>query len=255
MALIWRRIGTSGWCALLMAAILPIAASAENTWQVNFDAANPPFMYGSPNHAEGLYPALVAAVFSQMGKPVNLSAKPWKRALSELELGVAGVGGIYKTEERLRKYDYSEALFVERIAVYYHHDRPIAFAGLPDLYGKRVGTLLGWSYGDEFDHARSTGKIIVEEVPSDAQNFDKLAHGRLDAVLAIEQVGVSHLRTSGNTGILKSPVYLVEKSTHLAFHKKAEATRLLADFNRALLDIRKNGVYGRILGQHGLADK
>jgi len=249
------RFWILAWRMFLAMAAFPLAASAENPYIVNFDAANPPFMYGSSRHAEGLYPSLVAAVFNQMGKPVILSAKPWKRALRELELGVAGVGGIYKTEERLHKYDYSDALFVERIAVYYHRDRPIRFEDLSDLKGKRVGTLLGWSYGDEFDDARSARKIIVEEVPSDIQNFDKLARGRLDAVLAIEQVGANILTADGYAGIRKSPAYLAEKSTHLAFHKQAEAAALLADFNHALRDIRQNGVYGRILNQHNLAPR
>jgi polar amino acid transport system substrate-binding protein len=244
-----------GWLICLGAAIFPGRTTAGDAWLVNFDAANPPFMYGSVQHAEGLYPALVDAAFTQMGKPVNLSAKPWKRALSELDLGIAGVGGIYKTEERLRKYDYSDPLFVERIAVYYHRDRPIIFSELPDLFGKRVGTLLGWSYGDDFDRARKAGKITVDEVPSDAQNFDKLARGRVDVVLAIEQVGTSFLRASGNTDILKSSIYLVEQSTHLAFLRKTDAARLLPDFNRALQDIRRNGVYGRILSQHNLAER
>lgn len=249
------RFSILAWCMTLSLTAAPAVALAEQATLVNFDAANPPFMYGSAQHADGLYPSLVVAVFNQMGKPVKLSAKPWKRALRELDLGVAGVGGIYKTEERLRKYDYSEVLFVERIAVYHHHDKPVAFDELSDLYGKRVGTLLGWSYGDEFDNARKAGKILVEEVPSDVQNFDKLARGRLDAVLAIEQVGAGILKSGSYTGIQKSPVYLAEKSTHLAFHKKAEAAVLLAEFNRALRDIRQNGVYGRILSQHNLAHR
>lgn len=252
----------SGWrvrvwrsCLLLSLAACSFPAAAESPFLVNFDAANPPFMYGTAQHAEGLYPELIGAVFNQMDKPVGLSAKPWKRAIGELELGLAGVGGIYQTEERLKKYDYSDALFVERIAVYYHRDRPITYAALPDLYGKRVGVLLGWSYGDEFDQARKEGKIVVDEVPSDAQNFDKLARGRLDAVLAIEQVGANLLRMSRNTDILKSPVYLAEKSTHLALHKKMQATPLLADFNRSLREIRKNGTYGRILERFSLAER
>lgn len=250
-AQVWKR----GWFLLLSLAVFPYSMAVDNPILINFDAANPPFMYGSMQHAEGLYPELVAATFRQMEVPVLLSAKPWKRAIGELELGLAGIGGIYKTEERLKKYDYSDTLFVERIAVYYHRDGPVTYASLSDLHGKRIGVLLGWSYGDEFDQARSSGKMTVEEVPSDAQNFDKLAKGRLDVVLAIEQVGTNLLRNNRNIDIQKSPVYLVEKSTHLALHKKMEGTMLLTDFNRSLHEIRKSGAYGRILKRFGLADR
>lgn len=242
-------------CSVLVCALWPWSSQAQTELLINFDAANPPFMYGSSNQAEGLYPELIGAVFHQMGRPVSLAAKPWKRALGELDLGIAGVGGIYKTEDRLKKYDFSEPLFVERIVVYYNHDKAVNYRMLSDLYGKRVGILLGWSYGDKFDNARKAGKIIVEEVYADTQNFDKLVQGRVDAVLAIEQVGSSLMREPRNASVGKSLVFLAENPTHLAFNKQMHVEALLSAFNRALNEIKKNGTYTQIVDKMATASK
>jgi polar amino acid transport system substrate-binding protein len=228
---------------------LPTGVRAQNAVTIDVDAANPPFMYGTAAQAQGLYPELVKAAFLRMKQPAILAAKPWKRVLSELDLGLAGAGGIYQTGERARKYDFSEPLFNERIMVYFHRNRPLDFRSLADLEGLRVGVLLGWSYGDDFDAARKSGKVIAEEVASDRQNFDKLAQGRLDAVLAIEQAGSSLLALPGFGAIEKSPVYLTENLTYLAFNKNQHTEQLLKDFNRTLQEMRKDGSYAEIVNR------
>jgi polar amino acid transport system substrate-binding protein len=235
--------------SLLLPLFFPAPVRAELVLLVDVDSGNPPFMYGTATQAEGFYPELVAAAFERMKRPVQLSAKPWKRALAELDLGIAGVAGIYKTDERLKKYDFSESLFAERIAVYYNITQPVRFKELSDLYGKRIGVLLGWSYGDAFDRARSERKFMVEEVYNDSQNFEKLAQGRVDAVLAIEQVGAIQLRNIRFSAIERSPAMLAEKTTHLALPKQMHAGGLLVEFNQVLQDMRKDGTYARILGR------
>lgn len=243
------------WLLRAILAFWPLLGHAEPGVLINFDASNPPFMYATGERADGLYPELIAAVFAQMKRPVKFAAKPWKRAVGELDLGEAGVGGIYKNEARLKKYDFSDPLFVERIVVYYQREKPLQYRSLADLYGKRVGVILGWSYGDDFDNARKAKSIAVEEVYADSQNFEKLAQGRLDAVLAIEQVGSRLMRASAHLGIEKSQVYLAENPTHLAFHKTQRMEALLKDFNRALSEIKASGAYTQIVDKVGQRSK
>jgi polar amino acid transport system substrate-binding protein len=205
------------------------------------DAANPPFMSLVNGKAAGLYPTLIDTALQVSGIGAKLDARPWKRCIAELDDAKVGVGGIYKNQDRIQKYDFSEAIFVEKMAVYFHASRPIEFTGIASLAGKRVGVVRGWSYGDEFDKAVKDGKISVEEVASDDQNFQKLAARRLDVVLAIEEAGAAMLKTNLSADVQKSPRYLFENPTYLAFHKRADRKTTLEKFNRAITQMKKTG--------------
>lgn len=205
------------------------------------DAANPPFMSLVDGRAAGLYPTLIYTALQASGMGAKLDARPWKRCIAELDDAKVGVGGIYKNQDRLQKYDFSEAIFVEKMAVYFHVSRPVAFDGIASLAGKRVGVVRGWSYGDAFDQAVKDGKIAVEEVASDAQNFQKLAARRLDVVLAIEEAGAALLKTHPSADVQKSPRYLFENPTYLAFNKRADQKATLDKFNKAISQMKKTG--------------
>ena len=117
-----------------------------------------------------------------------------------------GIGGLYKNAERLARYDFSDPIHVENIAVHYRRAKPVDFRMVADLYGKRVGVLRGWSYGGTFDAASQSGWIATEEVSSDRSNFLKLMDGRLDAVLAIAESGTrAAISTTRRTSPLIRP--------------------------------------------------
>jgi polar amino acid transport system substrate-binding protein len=222
----------------LLLALASAAVVAQDVVRVDVDDGNPPFMYASGGKAAGLYPALLRAVFEAMHMPLALDAKPWRRALSELDTGAAGVGGIYKTEVRALKYDYSEPLFVEQIVVCDNSRKPVGFKALPDLYGKRIGLLNGWSYGDTFDQVRKAGRLIGEEVRTDALNFAKLQLGRLDAVLIIKEAAAVLLKDGSYPEVQCAAEPLVQNPTYLAFHKSAHRQELLQAFDKALRTLK-----------------
>ena len=85
---------------------------------------------------------------------------------------------------------------------------------IADLPRKRFGVIRGWRYGDDFDKAVKADNITVDQVKSDDQNFQKLAAGWVDAILAID--------------------------------KKAKQTELLAKFNKAIGELKKSGKLEKI---------
>jgi polar amino acid transport system substrate-binding protein len=230
-------------CAVLALGLAPLRAQ-EHTL-VDVDDANPPFMFAAQGHAAGVYPALLAAAFREMGVPVVIEPKPWRRALAEIDTGHAGVGGIYKNAERLQRFDYSDALFVERVNVYTLRGR-LRYANLADLAGKRVGVIRGWSYGDDFDALRKSGAVTTEDVASDGQNFAKLEAGRLDAVLAIAEAAEPLLRKHPQAELAGT---LAENPTYLAFNKSVARLDLLQRFNAALGRLRASGESRRIVSE------
>jgi len=225
----------------------PAGAALSPQLVVNVDAENPPFMSSRGGYAVGLYPAILRVALARCHDNVHVEAKPWKRAFAEIDKGLAGIGGLYKNAERLARYDFSDPIHVENIAVYYRRAKPVDFRMVADLYGKRVGVLRGWSYGDDFDRASRDGSIATEEVSSDRSNFLKLKDGRVDAILAVEESGRANLAAAGMLGIEPAGVLLASSPAYLAFNKTAAKTELLGCFNKALLEMKRDGSFKRIV--------
>ena len=211
------------------------------------DAENPPFMFAQDGKAAGVYPAVIAAAFAKMNVPAKFEAKPWKRALAEMDEGKGGVGGIYKNDERAKKYDFSEPILTENTAVYFSKSKVIDFKTVADLHGKKVGVIRGWSYGDAFDAARKDGKVSVEEVPNDKANFLKLADGRLDAVLAIEEAGKAIIASEKLASVDQGKTFLASNKAHLAFNKSSKQVELLAGFSKAIAGMQQDGSLEKIV--------
>jgi polar amino acid transport system substrate-binding protein len=209
------------------------------------DEANPPFMYRKLDQAVGLYPAIIRRVFAHLELVVDVRAIPWKRALMHLDQGLAGVGGIYKNTERLKKYDFSEALYMEKLNLYHHASRPFNYLILNDLKDLTVGIMRGWSYGDDFDLAKKDGLFKTEEVDGDTQNFQKLLHDRIDVVVAVEESGSIALKNYN--GIDVCPIPLNTQLTFLAFAKSANHTSLLKKFDQILKQMRESGEFAKII--------
>jgi polar amino acid transport system substrate-binding protein len=214
------------------------AAQAQPAVLVNVDESNPPFMFASDGRARGVYPGLMAAAFDQMNVVVAIQPKPWLRVLAEIDAGTAGVGGIYKNSERLKRFDFSDALFVERVNIYSQRRDDARYASLADLKGKRVGVIRGWSYGDAFDSARRSGAMRVDDVGSDTQNFAKLEAGRLDVVLAIAEAAEPQLTKHPAVRLAGT---LIENPTYLAFNKSAGMLPFIERFNLALAKLKQSG--------------
>ena len=211
---------------------------------IDFDQANPPYMYVQDGQLRGIFPELCRRVFMRLRVPVELRPRPWARAL-ELNTGSAGLCGLYKTEDRAKRLDFSDYLMEDTILVYSLKSKPIVPRRVWDLWGRRIGVMRGWSYGDEFDHYRSESMFQISEVSTDEQNFQMLASGRIDCFLAIP-TSVASL-TPRYPAIQPSQIPIAINTTHLAFSKELHARDLLARFNAEVHAMRDSGEFQRLI--------
>lgn len=224
------------------------------TVRIAVDAQNPPFMYADrQGRPRGVYPVLLRAIFAELALPLELLPLPWVRALTGLDRGEHGVGGLFANQERLAKYDYGQPLLVETVRLYVRRGGLRQFAGLQDLKGLRVGALRGWSYGDEFDKARKEGLFQVEVVSTDKQNFGKLERDYLDAVLAVEQTGDAVLAKGDFPSVRMVANPITENPSYLAFHKSTGQQDLLARVDTVVARLRASGEHARLV-KTGLRD-
>ncbi len=236
---------------IVMVAFLLVSYSlafGEEPILITVDEGNPPFMFNHGGRAGGLYPDLVYAVFHHMGTPVEITALPWKRALRNADMGLSGIAGIYKTAERLQKYDYSDVLFQEDLVFFSHKDNKGLSGNLNGLKDKRIGAIRGWSYGHEFDTYQQKQFFMVEEAGSDEQNFQKLFFRRIDCAIAIKDSGRRLLSEDRfKNHIIELPGCVATNATHLIFPKIMNQTALLHQFNETLNAMKESGEYQEIL--------
>jgi len=227
-----------------------MAAGVSGQVTIAFDQADPPFMYQKGDSPAGLYPSLFKEAFSRMGISATLVAVPWKRALDGADSGANGVGGIYQNTERLAKYDFSAPYYEERVAVYGPRNKGASFTTMEDLYGKTVGVISGWSYGDEFDNAVKTGKIKTDAGDGDNTNFAKLSAGRVDFVLAIVESGDAAVKTQGLADSLsRFQKLLTVNKVYLVFNKSTNQKDLLAAFDKTMLAMKTDGSFQKIVNE------
>jgi polar amino acid transport system substrate-binding protein len=227
--------------SLFILMMLASVCHAGDNVTVAVDQSNPPFMYKKGGKAMGLYPTIVEVVFKEMGVPVDIKAMPWKRALQEADAGKSGIAGIYKNSERLKKYDYSQEIFQEKIVLFVLKEKTFSFASMEDLKGKKVGTIFGWSYGDQFDTARKKGLFAAEDANGDDINFKKLVKGRIDCLLAIEESGKAYADKEYRGKIVGLSPPVAVNPTYLIFGKTANNKDLLSQFDKTVISMNESG--------------
>jgi len=213
------------------------------------DEANPPFMYADASgQATGLYVELTRTALERMGMAPEFQALPWKRVLEASAKGEMGVAGIYKNDERLKIYDYSEPLYSERILVYVAKGKAFEFKSVADLKGKTIGVMTGWSYGNDFDQAKAAGEFTAQEAPGDAENLEKLVLGRVDCVLAAEVSAIPVIQEKGYADKVEAlPEPMTVNDTYLIFAKSANRVELLKTFNSTLAAMKQDGTYNQLV--------
>lgn len=229
--------------------VLPNFARATDNIVVLIDAYNPPNMYIRDGKAAGLYANLIKAIAEQMGESVDIVAVPWKRALEGATMGTTGVGGVYKTPERLTVYDFSDEIYAEQLLVFVKRDRSFDFTQVDDLRGKKIGVILGWSYGTAFDTAQKNKVFTVSPVNRDELNFKKLEDGRLDCVVASRESGLYQISKGAYRNIYPLEEVLLTNPTYVAFSKDSEMKNFLSRFNEALRQMKSSGEYQDLVEQ------
>lgn len=227
---------------VLLLCVHPAKALAFETIAV--DMNSPPFAFQNNGEAQGIYPLLIKEIFRRMNTEVVVESMPWKRGLMEVRQGRAGLAGLYKTVERLELFDYTDKLYDEELLLYVRKDSDYVYQGLDSLRGKKVGVLRGWSYGDDFDEAR-TG-LNVSESQTDAILLSKLADKRLDVVISIRDSAESYLDNPALGRKIREAGTYATIATYIAFSKAQNQAELIARINAAIKAMRRDGTFRAI---------
>lgn len=196
---------------------------------------------------------ILTEIFKRAGFRLRVEMVPWARGLLMMKEGqVDGMCNVLKTPEREAFMVFPKEVFVTyRQYIYTNAGSAAEFNGdIRSLKGKRIGIISGFSYGKEFDGMVLAGEITAEPVNTTMQNVQKLFANRID--LIVENDFAMSSAAENDPSILKSirrlEPPLTSQPAYIAFSRKSPRNEeLVAAYDKALVEMRKDGSYDRLL--------
>ncbi len=249
-----RLLRLSAGLACLLSLAAPAFSQERPLHLVTF--VYPPFVeVGGDKPVNGLMVDAVTAVFSRMGKPMTLEVYPLARALRMLEIGEAdGFFTIKKTPEREASYFFPKThLLTQDFVFFVLADSGIEFNGeLKNMTHASIGVVQNTSYGQVFDTAAKSDTFKrLEPALSFEANFKKLLAGRMDAVVCSRVVGLTILKklnASKQVRVAGPPIETAR--SYIAFNRNTVTPALVAEFDRVLGAMQKDGTMKAIEQQY-----
>ena len=203
----------------------------------------------------GIGSRIVSEAFALEGVTVEYGFFPWKRALNNARDGRwDGVVGYEGNLERAQNFFASNTVWETPWVFFHLKTQPLFWEKLDDLASCRMGGTLAYMYTPEFLAAEKAGKLRVERVPSDEQNFKKLVVGRIDVFPQVLDAGYFQMRTLFDPATVQTithhPKPFGVHREHLLLSKVSKrSVRLLETFNRGLLRLKESGRYDQYFAE------
>ena len=231
--IVWVLCWLLGWQGFAVAA--PAVHLASDEWPPFVSAALP---------ENGLSGAYTFAVFARLGSAVAIEYFPWKRTM---EVGMndpryAGLLAVWRTPQRETHCHFSSPIGTTMNVLAYLKEAPVVASALRELRDTQIGTVAGYSNGEEFDSLVRRGALHVQESVNDETNLRKLLSKRFDAMV-IERRVLRHLLTSPHftraerERVASAENLFRERTVHLCFQRNPAGQAQQRAFNEAARDI------------------
>jgi polar amino acid transport system substrate-binding protein len=245
--------------ALALLAILPAArpARAEAPLTVVYTEWFP-YTYTVNGTARGFEIEILHEVLAGMGRAAEFIEYPWKRCLSSLAEGQAdALVSLLKTPEREAFTIFPEENISVSRTVFFTAARPggkaVAFYGdLAGLKGLSIGVIMGFSYGEAFDHADYLDKEPAVDV---GILINRVVSGRNDLAAeneAVAKASASRLGVRDRLRFLEPPIHI--QKLYVGFSRAKGHARLAEEFSRALAAFKATPRYREILRRANVGD-
>ena len=224
----------------------------NGTLNVGLEGTYPPFSFvGEDNKLTGFEVEFSEALAKELGVKVKLQATPWAGILAALEskrLDIV-VNQVTISDERKKKYDFSEPYTVSGIQALVQTKDAGTIKTADDLKGKKVGVGLGTNY-EEWLKANVPG-AIVKTYDDDPTKYQDLRVGRIDAIL-VDRLAALELiaKTKDKLAVSGEPFSRQESGIAL---RKGEP-ELLAALNKAIDKLRADGTLAKLSDKYFKAD-
>jgi polar amino acid transport system substrate-binding protein len=229
--------------------LLGLAAYASEKPQLKISVGDwPPYLSSELKH-NGVVAHLISDLLADEGYRVSFQFLPWPRAYSAAAAGRFNGTAVWMHKtEREADFLFSAPLLDEQFVFFHLKSLPFDWERFDDLTGMKLGGGLEYSYGPLFDDFLTEGKVKIERVSSDQQNFEKLFKERV--VLYPQEMNVgyaslhNHFSVEEQAKITHHPKPLLINRSYLMLPKSLEGSpALLERFNKRLQQYRDSGRY------------
>src|SRR6185369_8076258 len=107
----------------------------------------------------------------------------------------AGLLAVWRTPQRETQCYFSSPIGITMTVLAYLKEAPVVASSMRELRDAQIGTVAGYSNGEEFDGLVRRGVLHVQEGVNDETNLRKLLSKRFDAMV-IEKRVLRHLLAS-----------------------------------------------------------
>lgn len=218
---------------------------------VGLEGTYPPFSFvDTDGKLTGFEVELSEALAKELGVKARLQPTKWDGILAALEskrLDIV-VNQVTISDERKKKYDFSEPYTVSGIQALVLTKNKDTLKTAQDLAGKKVGVGLGTNYEQWLKD--NVPKAIIKTYDDDPSKFQDLRVGRIDAILLDRLAALEYARKAKDTIAAGDAFSRQEAGVAL---RKGEP-ELLDAINKALDKLRADGTLKKLSEKYFSAD-
>jgi len=218
---------------------------------VGLEGTYPPFSFvDTDGKLTGFEVELSEALAKELGVKARLQPTKWDGILAALEskrLDIV-VNQVTISDERKKKYDFSEPYTVSGIQALVLTKNKDPLKTAQDLAGKKVGVGLGTNYEQWLKD--NVPKAIIKTYDDDPSKFQDLRVGRIDAILIDRLAALEYARKAKDTIAAGDAFSRQEAGVAL---RKGEP-ELLDAINKALDKLRADGTLKKLSEKYFSAD-
>jgi polar amino acid transport system substrate-binding protein len=200
------------------------------------------------NEQRGFDIDIITEAFRRTGWSVDITYMPWKRALEfSTRDQFDGLCSCSFTPEREATLMFSDEVFAVSVGLFALDSAALAgVTGIPDLEDRRVGVVGGYNLEGELEAAGAK----VSAGSTDKRALEMLLHGNVDLLYAYELPTRHFMRT--RTLIKDIPYHEIRRNPYyMCLNRKSpRSEQAMADFNRALAEMKVDKTMKRILRRY-----
>jgi polar amino acid transport system substrate-binding protein len=200
---------------------------------------------------KGLALELVNHVFTRAGYSPEFGFDSWSRAMEGVSIGLYdALATAWYTKERSEEFIFSKPYLSSSLILVKLREDPRNYYALEHLEGRRLGVRTDYAYGIDFDAI--PGLKLVEENHV-IQNLLRLLNRSVDVVIGDQRTMALQMHEYLGKEVHKFQVIDIKlpgRDRHVAATRASDGQeKMIADFNRALAEVRKDGSHAAIIAK------